>query len=541
MNQTHRKNMRVLTSLFKTDLLAIRHWFHLQTVSKLLVLGAFFILFSGVALVIYRFSQLFFLSLTDYAEYGRLTAVYILHAAILILGWFGLGSSIASTFSYLLSGNKNLRYLLQLPVNPAVIVVWIFGRATFISAVLLIITIAPLGLAFHQVFNGSWDVLFTFRLILVLLLLIYLATGLGSLMGIILSRIFSRFRLWAVLATTVCFCTVTVLLIQMIFPPQIYSLAETASFLQVYKHLPLVNPLLPTSWLTNTLTGSINEQTFFALLWIGAIILGSLAVQTYLFTPAWQQINSCSNRRRPLYFRPVKFIQPLTLVQKEWLSLIRRPQEFGYGLFLMGMVVLFFLLLDRVYVTRLASYGLTTEITLFSFGWLCLYITALLLRIVFPLMSREGSSAWYIFTQPLERKQILGNQLLFGVVLTLPFLVLTVGIWLTLPFVTNYRPVLIGITWWTITLLTLGHGLIGSIRPQFSLSHDPEKVSTSIMGLVALFYSLALTITVGWGVSKILNNLRTPNQIIGPGIFSSIALLMFLFLLARFFLKKYEF
>jgi hypothetical protein len=156
-------------------------------------------------------------------------------------------------------------------------------------------------------------------------------------------------------------------------------------------------------------------------------------------------------------------------------------------------------------------------------------------------MAKEGSSAWFIFTQPISKLRILINKLILGLVISAPLLFLSFLLWHMLPVERVNKLFITLMSVITIILLTFVNVFTGSILPNFKQADDPEKVSTSGMGLITFFVAVAITIFISWylfAVQKktiLIQTVFISLVTIGSLIFTA------LFFLSNYYLTKYEF
>jgi len=156
-------------------------------------------------------------------------------------------------------------------------------------------------------------------------------------------------------------------------------------------------------------------------------------------------------------------------------------------------------------------------------------------------MAKEGASAWFIFTQPLSKLKILFAKLIFSLIITIPLSLFSFILWYFLPIEGVNKNFIALITVLTIVLLTFINVLIGSILPNFKEAADPEKISTSGMGLIDFFTAGGITVLASYYIHTTLENkISMPAAFISlftVGLLISTAL----FFLSNYFLKKYEF
>ena len=168
------------------------------------------------------------------------------------------------------------------------------------------------------------------------------------------------------------------------------------------------------------------------------------------------------------------------------------------------------------------------------------FTIALLLRFIFPLVSREGRSAWYLFSLPKPRTEILLSKVLLAVLSDIPLFLLALIVWRVLPFAAGYRQIMFGASIMIIFFLSLFQTFLGAIAPNFSLGHDPEKVSTSGMGILTLGLSVAVTAEACMLVSMMITGRISQFLMTGVLFAVGIFLTVLLWLTAGKAMQRYE-
>ena len=340
--------MDTLRTLLWADRIAATRWFTTKSVSRLIVALLFFLVFGAVAFGVYAMSNAFFRSLTIYGQFGQMTAQYIIHAAIIIILWLALGSSVASVTGFLVSSSPSFSYLLALPVSVRALNIWLFAKAVAATFLLMIFAFVPIAVAYANAF-GVWSLFFLVRILLMLLCIVFVSSALGMVVGL-LSVLWLRGREYpaAVVGITVFFSAMVGIL-RLIFPPALSKLydAPASAFLPLFNSLPLNNPALPTAWMTRTITGGFSATTLLVLGLTAAVVLACLEFQRTRLVPTLLRVRSSDHTGRVSQsgFRALgKTKAPLVL--KDWFFIVRLPSEKGYGLFLGSVAAFFFLMLS---------------------------------------------------------------------------------------------------------------------------------------------------------------------------------------------------
>lgn len=495
--------MNELQSLILNDFLAFRGWFKHQTISKLAVVLLFFTVFGLVSTAIYFFSYLFFHNLTAYGVYGILTAAYIIHASLVVLGYWAVIGSLSSTATFLLTPNKKIDYISTLPVRSSTITHWLFIKTLIVNSGIFIIGLLPVTLAYGQAFNGVINPGFLLRVMLTIFALVTICSSCGNSIAYMLAHQLRRSRRVLMTGGIVIFLASTFLLLRIIFPRTLAALyyADSTQFNEIYHAMPLSNPFLPTGWLTL----SIVSDTYLSFIYLAPIVFLVLYInhriekgkfievmqyiRSYPFISTNQSKLSISNKSAAVFVNT-----QYPLVYKDWLSLFRTPSETGYITFLCSIVLFFFALILYASRARTPTGQWQNESIIFTFAWLLFFITAFLLRLVFPLMAREKKTSWYIFSLPVERIEVLHSKMIVGLSIGLILSLGAITIVIVMPFGQYMRSVMGVAGTFLILLLAFFHSMLGSISPNFESGNEPEKVSTSALGIVTLGLSLCATV-----------------------------------------------
>ena len=530
--------MKLGQILLKLEFCEIKRWFKTQTVSKLLVIAGFGGVLSFVVAVIYALSQAYFRELLPAQEFGFLTTRYLFHAALIILAWFAWGSSLISAVTILTRPSKYLCHLVTFPIDIGQLAQWSFGKTLVTSLGLLALVLTPMAAAYTQTFTIEAP-LFLLRFFLVILLTTVITAAAGTLLAYKIVFVTRRIGWGGILLGLGVLVALSIILVRLVLPPTLSQLTQSPPemFLSLYEKLPLNQTLLPSGWLIDFLFTGFNLR--FIYLTLGTLILLIFTLK-YIFQNYYQLWLRLAGLPHHL-----KLTSTLTsfgktaLLKKDLLLLFRSPEEMGYAVFLTAMGLFFFIFFLASPLVQVAESGYIYHVVIFSFVWLGFFTTAFLLRLVFPLMTREGKTAWFIFTLPLKKDTLLYAKLKIGFILVTPFLLLGVGIWRFFPFPLNNLPLTL-FSLLTIISLTLGAGLLGSISPDFRQASDPEKVSTSAMGLITLAFSVGAIAVMTLTLSRILTNSDVRGELYLFGLGLPFTFLL-LFALARRSLDRFEF
>lgn len=534
--------MNTLITLFWADSLATQRWFSVKTISRVIVSLLFLLTFSGVAAGLFGASQLFFTNLAAFETYGQLTAHYVIHAALIIILWLAISSSVTAAVSMVLSLNPSLSLLLTLPIQQRTITTWLFVKTIFANLLLMLFVFLPITIAYAQAFQ-LFNVSFLLGSATVISCVVVLSAGIGMPVALLLTHWLRGKEYIGGLIGLAVFFLGMIGLLKLIFPPGMSTLhrATDTAFMQQFSALPLNNEFLPTYWFAQALTVGFQALTIYMIIGIAVFTWLSLWFQSRRFVTTLQIEQSRPHTSRPTARWQTVLLQTKhPFMIKDLLSILRSPSELGYGIFLVTIASFFFLFLSLA--TKGAYFRPDWEIQLirFSFGWLLFFSTALALRFVFPLMAREGKSAWYVFSLPISRMTVLIAKLRLSFLISSPIFVLAVVVWWWLPFATTHRFSIIGLSVITAFCLVSWQVLLGAIQPNFKQGNDVDKLSTSSMGLITVLLSALGITAVSYLIDPIITNKLQPLLTLLALIQAGLASIITLWLIARSSMRHYQ-
>jgi hypothetical protein len=539
--------MHTILALAQAEFLGIRSWLREQTFSKVLVMGGFLCIFSLVALFIYFFSGLFFHSLSSYEKYGLLTAQYLIHAAIIIIAWFALISCVVSTLTFLLRTSPSTEYVLSLPVKQSEISGWFFIKLYLVNSILLIFAVLPVSFSFAVYFNGGIDLFFTVRSIYVLVMVVLLTASLGVLIAYGIVWYVRKNQVMSLIVGILTFLAGSYALAVTIFPKKLSLLyfADPSSFNQIYDSLPLNNSLLPTKGLAEILTTGVYDHALVITLLIFLLIYLADFVQSKYFLlihqklQVFQQLQRNGNVKKIQSTFIINSSEPL--LTKDILSILRVPSEVGYTIFLVLLAIFFFTIIGQTSRFRPDSMTYQKELILFVFMWMMFFSTTFFMRIVYPLVAREGKSSWYIFTLPISKNLFFETKIIVSLLSAIPFVLLSVLVWMVIPYAVTYRTELILVSISSILVLAYVHGCMSFVYPQFSIGDDAERVSTSMSGIGTLITAFGISGGTGYLLYQYLQEKISLQVLVIILICLFITLVLALGALARTAKDRYQF
>jgi len=487
-----------LQALIRLDIQATRRWLEKEAFWKSVITLVFLLLMIGVGSLIYYFARFYFSYLTTIETYGELTIGYVLRATILIITWVGILSSFISATSFLLSPNKTTDKLVTLPIDPLGIISWQIIKTLFLNISMFLITIFPLSLAYFSVKGISAPEVF-FRSISVLLILSLLVESLGSSLAfIITNRLKKREGLLYLTGAIALFIGGTYFVYKIIFPPSLALLesVDIANFGNLFTNLPLMRNCFIAGSFSGILENGFGTHFLAISLVTGLFLCLSILIQRSLFISNWQQVR-LSVPLPNLGLGSKQFFS-LNLIKKDLLSILRNPKELAYAIFLFLMLLIFISLLTRGIEARVPT-RFSDSAIVFSWFWLIFYSGTFIIRLVFPLMAKEGRTRWWLFTLPLKPSHIVETKLFASLIVSLPLFLVGFVEW-TMGDVGTQNIYLLASGLIVIAWLSLALSLLGMIKPDYSLGDDPDRVSTGFSGILALviviFAGIALSFLI---------------------------------------------
>ena len=484
----------------------IKGWFREQLLTKLVVLLGFAGLAVLVAGFIWLWSWGYMSNLAQYENYGELTALYLIKAGLLVIAWLGLGSAVTSNLTRMANKNPEMEYLLVLPVKKGVLAFWGMVKTVTMNWVLVMVGLLPLMLAYFMAFDWGVNAALIGRVLLVGLVMAMMVTAVGSAIVYATGRWWVRVRGGVgVIGVLGFFGVSTWLILKVIFPEQLKTLysSEIEQFMNIYTALPLLSEWWPSSWMA-AMVFEFARNWWVLIVSVLMMVIAWL-VEKETMRSLWQLSQEREDREKRYGFNLLK---NGGLVKKDVIGVLRTPTEWGYGVLLMGMAVAFFVLLGQATKGSYWSRKFEVEIMVAALGWLLFFVTAFGLRVVFPLMAREGKVSWWLMSLGIGREKIVGDKLRAALVLGLPLVVISILVWLIMPFETARLLWMLVFTVVIVVTLVLLLDLWGMIAPLFKLADQPDKVSTSVSGLAALGVSLLI---IGWSVFRANQVIKSDN------------------------------
>ncbi len=511
--------------LLRYQLQKIKKIFLSRKTAKLIVLACFIAIFTGLGVAVYFFFVKGFSYIQSYPFFAQAVTLYSYEVYLLfIFLLIAISSFISSLFS-LFKKEKN-DWLLATPsykILPGVVLV----NAFFASLWPLIIIVLPSLLAAHSVFGLKLIPLLVSLLSIVfltifatsLMLLAILITGrmLQGLSSLINKNFLNLKNLAICLLIFVFFGGILIwhqnFSIDLISLFNAQDLQTSESVVSRISENFTYSPTHPVAkaifeFQAGNVIGGYYYTTIMFLMTI--IVLSFLWLATEWFLPIWQKLQeglfTARTKIKNKNTKKDSFIWgknvSTTLLKKEFLVSSRNTRGllwFGFLMFIWMIQVGVNLMLSK----NIAKYSINIDLFpiiayILQFLTGIFFISAFVLRFVFPCFSMEKDTSWILSSSPMKKSKIFWSKLLFY----LP-LFLTIGI---LIGYTNLLILNLSLTASVITfilffstiifIVVLGLSL-GAIFPNFE-TDDPSVLSTSLPGIGFTIGSLSYGSIGAW-------------------------------------------
>lgn len=487
--------MMTLLTLFRADLRQASVWLKKNSVAKILVFLASLLVIFIIASVIFWGSYSYFWSIKYLEPYGRLTASYVLHSGLIITLWFVFFSSFVQSYKVLINPTKELNFVLKQPIKNLPLSLWLSLRSIPVNSFLMLIFWLPVALTYNKVFGNLsfWGVI-GFILLVTFFLTLFIES-LTSFIALLTTPIFQKFSSLIGIVGAAGFISITWLIIKLVFPPPLSQLItiEIELFDQLFASLPLNQDWL----LTNYIIEFIENGQIFTLLVpfviFTMIICVLIILNSKIFRYSWQH-NLARAQNRKLITPPTSSWYNRPHFWKEIITMFRDRGERNAVFFFIGLIVFFFYFLNRSLLINQELSNNIALITGFSLGAVLFISTAFLLRTVFPLLSREGNSAWFLIRETKTKLEIHQVKAAYSrFLIAIIFITANIG-WIFMPLESTLKQSLLLYTSIGIVLLGWLNTNMGLMMTEWEKGSDPDQISTSGTGILTLTISMILII-----------------------------------------------
>ncbi|MDY6787719.1 MAG: hypothetical protein SVK54_06315 [candidate division WOR-3 bacterium] len=437
--------------------------------------------------------------LTGYEEIGRgliyriFSLMFSMFFILLIL------SSIVSSISTFFR-TPELEFLFSTPVKiSSVFFIKLIENGFFASWATSIISF-PLVLALGNTFNMPF--LFYVKAISLFILFIIISTSIGLAIVFIFSSFFLRHSKGGIILILILILMAMTLMFLFGKAPQIFNMPRTASLSQVNQYIASLEieqfRHLPSGLVSNMMFALIDNKpagkSFTGiLLYLGAIIpllFISLLIyrKRYLaFGQKYEKKTSIARNRMhfPLFMKDSK---QLLFIQKDIVSFIRDPSQWGQSLIFLVLLTFYIFSLIRTPIYFKTPF-FTYIIAFANMGFSAYIAATLSVRFIYPMISLEGRT-FNLIKMTGHISRFFTAKLIFNFILVFilaELLVTGTNIFLDLDMT------IIIISLITIFILSVGITIInigiGAIFPEFRQT-NPSKIASGFGGIIAGIFSL---------------------------------------------------
>lgn len=435
----------------------------------------------------------------DFLSYKLLSMILLTLFSLLIF------SAILTALSKLFLSN-DLGLVHGLPVSSETIFISRWIESSFDSAWMMILYTAPAFIAFGIVFDGS--VLYYFFLLGSLLLISIIACGLSSLVVMPIVLILPATRIRSVFAFFGLGMFILLYVGFRIMQPERFVNPEGFASIMLYLRtigMPST-PLIPSTWVFDTLKSSLESQYFDAFFhmsilfsFAGALIFLNIVIARHIYFQGYSKSQTAQSRliegNNQFIYRLMNRIPGTVraLLIKEMRTFWRDQTQWSQ-LFLIAALIVIYLYNFSVLPFDQSPMKMHYIENLFSFLNIALaafVLTAIGARFVFPSISHEGMAFWIIQSSPITIKTYMWIKWLgyfIPLIILSELLIVTTNILL---HVNPFMKVLSVITMLCITPGVVATGIgLGAAYPDFK-SENPTQTVTGFGGLMYMFCSSA--------------------------------------------------
>jgi ABC-2 type transport system permease protein len=465
---------------------------------------------------------------------GDLLALRLL--AMIFLTFFSIllfSNIVTSLSTFYLSGE--LEVLLSAPVKTENIYRAKFVETIIDSSWMTLIYGLPVFIAYGAVFKASPA--YYLGLVLTIVPFLCIPAAVGIIVTMLLVKSFPARRAKDVIVLLgLLFFVVLYVLFRMLQPEKLVDPDTFPSLVQYLTALRApVSPLLPSSWTTEVLSpllrGTRGEAIFHLLmLWstgLAGIVIGEWICMKIYYS-GWSRSQegkkAAISRSRAVdaFFRTIALPFPgkmRAIVLKDIKLFFRDTSQWSQLFLLFALMVVYIYSFKLLPLERAAmpSFFLQNLISFLNLGMVGFVTSAVAVRFVFPAVSLEGASFWFIRAAPLSLKEFLWAKFWSSL---LPLLVLSEILIVLSNFLLNVTRLMMVLGIGTVFMMTfgitaLGIGL-GAVFPRFK-HNNVAQIPTGFGGIVYMLLTMlfigSVILLEAWPVYRIFMAQTTGSRI----------------------------
>jgi len=397
--------------------------------------------------------------------------------------------------------SREIDFLLSTPLPSRALFEYSFYKTFFYSSWATLILGLPMTVALLVTLKaGIWGILLGLAL---LPPFVIIPAALAVSLLLIAVRIFPKLSLRHLLAGLMAFLAIASWAFFAFARPQGISIAQIDTMPELERYmssLAIVNsPMLPSTWITEGLMAGVRGglPVILGRLWLLTITALFFTSLCYYLSHRFY-LNSLTTRRTSSVLQLGGSNKWLTswwarkfpIAAKDTLLFLRDPTQWAQGLIFISLLVIYLGSLRR-YPMFFTFPMWKVVITFINFAFAGYILATLSVRFVFPVISLEGSTLWFIKSSPIKGYRLFAEKAFVSIIVAL---VLTESLSLISNYLLNTMPGLkvishisLGLMCLVLTSLTLG---LGAIIPDFK-ERNPSKIASGLGGLLAALAGLA--------------------------------------------------
>jgi len=413
---------RLSRLLLGSKLLSLPRLFRTMDRGRQMLFVPFFLIAVLFVWALYFVSLRVFGFLLDQGQVGEVLIRQTLTLTLTMIFFLTIMSTTINAISMLFR-TRETEWLLAQPLPTLSIFIYKSIEISLYSSWIMLLLAGPIYSALGVVLKLSVSA--ALHLVLLLVLLIALASVLGVLLGLLLARLLAVSSQLGKFILLIIFLVIGMLLF-MPRPQQSGLLPDMQSFtsIQIFMHdLRSSSPYLPGSWVTLSFyaqqEGNPAESCYWLLMLGSTLLMGIevlLLAANWKYREFWWYIRSADNRQkkhRVTHMGRYPFArQMFALAEKDRKIFLRSPSQWIQTLMLLGTFTFLVFILRQVPERFAAMEALyATILTYISFMAVGYFFTTIALRFLYPALSLEGKSFWFLLAAPIQRANLLVSKL----------------------------------------------------------------------------------------------------------------------------------
>ena len=463
----------------------------------------------GTFIIFYRVLS-YFQSVQDF---GNILAIKLLSMIIMTFFTLLLFSNIINCLSHLYL-SYDLPLLHSLPVSSKDIFLSKWLISAFDSSWMIVAFSLPIFLSYGLIYKANMIYYVTFLTAMIFMCLI--ASALGGILVLFGAIILPAGRIRTILILLgVIMVMILVFILRLTRPEQLVNPDSFASVVLYLNSMQTPNsPLLPTTWITDTIKAALDNETktcLFNLTLTGTfafmlIFINNITAKIAYFTGFSKSQTTPGRLFAPLKYKGFNWESSLNFLPRESKAFavkeIRtffRDSSQWPQLFLMAALVTIYLYNFSVLPLNNLPIKTVYLQNLFSFlniGLAASVLSAISARFVFPAVSMEGEAFWIVQAAPVSTKKFLWIKFFLYYI---PLIILAEILFIFSNLFLQVSPFMMVLS--TITIFCLVPAVVGlatglgAIYADFK-SENPVQVVTGFGGLLFMILSFSLIAVV---------------------------------------------